>query len=67
MADGTQTFNSPIETGVRALILLAESYPAQMDHLVLEEGRALIVKDVADAVDESWAHLALAILPESRN
>jgi hypothetical protein len=38
-----------------------------MDHLVLEEGRALIVKDVADAVDESWAHLALAILPESRN
>ena len=26
-----QTFNSPIETGVRALILLAESYPAQLD------------------------------------
>jgi hypothetical protein len=26
-----QTFNSPIETGIRALILLAESYPAQMD------------------------------------
>ena len=27
----TQTFNSPIETGVRALILLAESYPDQLD------------------------------------
>src|SRR5437660_5347494 len=27
----TQTFNSPIETGVRALILLAESYPEQLD------------------------------------
>jgi hypothetical protein len=26
-----QTFNSPIETGIRALILLAASYPAQMD------------------------------------
>ena len=26
-----QTFNSPIETGMRALILLAESYPAQLD------------------------------------
>ena len=26
-----QTFNSPIETGMRALILLAASYPAQMD------------------------------------
>ena len=26
-----QTFNSPIETGVRALILLAESYPDQLD------------------------------------
>lgn len=31
MADSVQTFNSPVETGVRALILLAESYPAQMD------------------------------------
>src|SRR5690349_8477372 len=31
MPDGVQTFNSPIETGVRALILLAASYPAQMD------------------------------------
>jgi hypothetical protein len=31
MPEGVQTFNSPIETGVRALILLAESYPAQMD------------------------------------
>lgn len=34
MADATaaiQTFNSPIETGMRALILLAESYPAQLD------------------------------------
>lgn len=26
-----QTFNSPIETGVRALILLAEAYPAELD------------------------------------
>lgn len=26
-----QTFNSPIETGMRALILLAESYPQQLD------------------------------------
>jgi hypothetical protein len=31
MADPVQTFNSPIETGVRALILLAESYPVQLD------------------------------------
>lgn len=31
MPEAVQTFNSPIETGVRALILLAESYPAQMD------------------------------------
>lgn len=31
MAEGVQTFNSPIETGVRALILLAESYPDQLD------------------------------------
>ena len=31
MAETIQTFNSPIETGVRALILLAESYPEQLD------------------------------------
>lgn len=34
MGDATAailTFNSPIETGMRALILLAESYPAQLD------------------------------------
>jgi len=34
MADATttvQTFNSPIETGMRALILLAQSYPTQLD------------------------------------
>jgi hypothetical protein len=31
MADGVQTFNSPIETGMRALILLAAAYPAQLD------------------------------------
>ncbi|OHE77727.1 MAG: threonine transporter [Verrucomicrobia bacterium GWF2_62_7] len=31
MPDAVQTFNSPIETGVRALILLAESYPEQLD------------------------------------
>ncbi len=31
MAETVQTFNSPIETGVRALILLAESYPEQLD------------------------------------
>ena len=34
MADETmpvQTFNSPIETGMRALILLALSYPSQLD------------------------------------
>ena len=34
MADAitsVQTFNSPIETGMRALILLARSYPSQLD------------------------------------
>src|SRR5580704_5919276 len=34
MPEATQTvrtFNSPIETGIRALILLAESYPQQLD------------------------------------
>ena len=34
MAETTETvrtFNSPIETGIRALILLAESYPTQLD------------------------------------
>jgi hypothetical protein len=31
MADAIQTFNSPIETGMRALILLAASYPVQLD------------------------------------
>jgi len=31
MVETVQTFNSPIETGVRALILLAESYPNQLD------------------------------------
>lgn len=31
MADTVQTFNSPIETGMRALILLAASYPTQLD------------------------------------
>src|SRR5882757_3369577 len=34
MSEATQaarTFNSPIETGIRALILLAESYPQQLD------------------------------------
>lgn len=31
MADEVQTFNSPIETGIRALILLAAAYPAQFD------------------------------------
>lgn len=31
MADAVQTFNSPIETGMRALILLAVSYPMQLD------------------------------------
>lgn len=31
MPDTVQTFNSPIETGVRALILLAESFPEQLD------------------------------------
>lgn len=31
MADAVQTFNSPIETGMRALILLATAYPAQFD------------------------------------
>jgi len=30
-AETVRTFNSPIETGIRALILLAESYPAQLD------------------------------------
>lgn len=29
--EAVRTFNSPIETGMRALILLAESYPAQLD------------------------------------
>jgi hypothetical protein len=31
MPEAVQTFNSPVETGVRALILLTESYPAQLD------------------------------------
>jgi hypothetical protein len=31
MPEAVQTFNSPLETGVRALTLLAESYPAQLD------------------------------------
>lgn len=31
MPDAVQTFNSPIETGMRALILLAAAYPAQLD------------------------------------
>jgi hypothetical protein len=31
MADAVQTFNSPTETGIRALILLAAAYPAQFD------------------------------------
>jgi hypothetical protein len=31
MPDVVQTFNSPIETGVRALIVLAESYPEGLD------------------------------------
>src|SRR5450432_4187549 len=31
MPDGTLTFNSPLETGVRALILLAEAYPQGFD------------------------------------
>jgi len=31
MPDGVPTFNSPIETGVRALILLAEAYPQGLD------------------------------------
>jgi hypothetical protein len=31
MADAVQTFNSPIETGMRALIILATAYPAQFD------------------------------------
>lgn len=31
MPDGTPTFNSPLETGVRALILLAEAYPDGLD------------------------------------
>ena len=29
--ESVRTFNSPIETGMRALILLAESYPTQLD------------------------------------
>jgi hypothetical protein len=43
-----QTFNSPIETGVRALILLAESYPAQLDLQRLLEFDYILVhtKDV---------------------
>lgn len=31
LAQNVQTFNSPIETGMRALILLAEAYPVQLD------------------------------------
>ena len=31
MPEGVPTFNSPIETGVRALILLAEAYPQGLD------------------------------------
>jgi hypothetical protein len=29
--ESVRTFNSPIETGMRALILLAESYPTHLD------------------------------------
>src|ERR1700678_1227347 len=51
MAETTQsvqTFNSPIETGVRALILLAESYPAHLDlQRILEFDYILVhTKDV---------------------
>lgn len=44
----TQTFNSPIETGLRALILLAESYPNQLDLQRLLEFDYILVhtKDV---------------------
>jgi hypothetical protein len=44
----TQTFNCPIETGVRALILLAESYPDQLDLQRLLEFDYILVhtKDV---------------------
>jgi len=44
----TQTFNSPIATGVRALILLAESYPDQLDLQRLLEFDYILVhtKDV---------------------
>src|SRR3984893_16351359 len=38
-----QTFNSPIETGIRALILLAESYPRQLDLQRILEFDYLIV------------------------
>jgi hypothetical protein len=43
-----QTFNSPIETGMRALILLAESYPDQFDLQRLLEFDYILVhtKDV---------------------
>src|ERR1019366_7253990 len=46
MADATatvQTFNSPIETGMRALILLAEAYPTQLDLQRLLEYDYIIV------------------------
>ena len=46
MSDTTQTvqtFNSPIETGIRALILLAESYPVQLDLQRILEFDYLIV------------------------
>ena len=39
-----QTFNSPIETGIRALILLAESYPEQLDLQRILEFDYLIVQ-----------------------
>lgn len=38
-----QTFNSPIETGMRALVLLAESYPEQLDLQRILEFDYLIV------------------------
>ncbi len=48
MPEAVPTFNSPIETGVRALILLAESYPAQLDlQRILEFDYILVhTKDV---------------------
>src|ERR1035437_8326110 len=60
MADAVKTFNSPIETGMRALILLAESYPAQIDLQRLLEYDYIMVH-TGDVDGPPSIHLALLL------